>query len=147
MAAPITAAATNSIERKSSALPRNTVAKKRSSCRSSRSRSTPIDHRKATPANGTRFKASVIRLVLATSHAPESSGSSGIDGRSSAKIANINSENTIPATAAAFGVFSRALTISSSAIDIGPPRRRLAQQESRGVDVDQLAAGYYGATG
>jgi hypothetical protein len=103
--APITAAAANSIARNNKALPKKTVAKKRSSRCPSRSRSTPINHRKATPANGTRFNAIVIALVSVPSQAPGSSGSAGIEVRISHRIDSRSSEKAIPAMAAAFGVF------------------------------------------
>ena len=57
MSASATAAATNSTLTNKMPLPRNTVAKKRSSRSPIRSRSTPINHRKAIPANGTRLSA------------------------------------------------------------------------------------------
>src|SRR5258708_19384868 len=75
MTEPINAAAANSIARNNKPLPKNTVAKKRSSSWPSRSRSTPMNHRKATPANGTRFNATAIVPVSVVSHAPASSGS------------------------------------------------------------------------
>jgi hypothetical protein len=65
-----------------------------------------MNHRKATPENGTRFNARAIVPVSVTSHAPRSSGSAGMERRSSQKIANSKREKTIPAIAAAFGVFS-----------------------------------------
>ncbi len=104
--APITAAAANNIARNNKALPKNTLAKKRSSSWPSRSRSTPINHMKATPANGTKFNATVIALVSVASQAPGSSGSAGMEVRSSHRINNRSSEKAIPAMAAAFGVFS-----------------------------------------
>jgi len=53
-------------------LPRNTVAKKRSSCTPIRSRITPMNHRKAIPANGTRFSpiATAALFPESVSHAP-----------------------------------------------------------------------------
>ena len=95
--APITAAAANNIARNNKALPKNTLAKKRSSSRPSRSRSTPINHRKAIPANGTKFNATVTALVSVASHAPGSSGSAGIEVRSNHRINNMSSEKAIPA--------------------------------------------------
>ena len=52
-----TAPVQNSIATNSSPLPRNTVAKKRSSFSPMRSRTTPMNHRKAIPANGNRLRA------------------------------------------------------------------------------------------
>ena len=60
--APETAAATKSIAMKSRPLPRNTVAKKRSSASPTRSRTTPMNHRNAIPANGTSASATTHRL-------------------------------------------------------------------------------------
>ena len=54
---PATAAATNSMATNNRPLPRNTVAKNRSSRSPIRSRSTPMNQRKAMPANGMRFSA------------------------------------------------------------------------------------------
>ena len=82
--APTTAAATNSMPRNRRPLPRNTVAKKRSSRRPSWSRMTPMNHRKAIPAKGIRLSASATsfgvggepcarRLRLGGDRAPEQS--------------------------------------------------------------------------
>ena len=49
-----------SIARKSSPLPRNTVENSRSSISPSWSRTTPMNHRKAMPANGIRWRLSRI---------------------------------------------------------------------------------------
>ena len=49
--------AQNSLATNSSPLPRNTVAKKRSSFSPMRSRTTPTNHSKAIPANGSRLRA------------------------------------------------------------------------------------------
>ena len=54
---PAKAAATNSMATNSSPLPRNTEAKNRSSRCPIRSRTTPMNHKKAIPAKGTRFSA------------------------------------------------------------------------------------------
>ena len=54
--APTTAAATNNMPRNRRPLPKNTVAKKRSSRRPSWSRMTPMNHRKAIPANGNQIE-------------------------------------------------------------------------------------------
>ena len=57
-------------------LPRNTVAKKRSSRSPIRSRSTPTNHRNAIPANGTRFNAiaTTARCCESVSHDPGTAG-------------------------------------------------------------------------
>lgn len=99
-----TAAAQNSIARKSNPLPRKTVANRRSSSGPRRSRITPTNQRKATPAKGMRLIANVIVSVrpLKTSKADE--GSAGSESRSKAKVVIRRIENTIPAIAAALGV-------------------------------------------
>ena len=58
----VVAAPTNSMARKSSPLPMKTVEKSRSSTSPSCSRTTPMNHRKAIPANGTRLRLSRIRV-------------------------------------------------------------------------------------
>ena len=67
IAAPVKIMATNNRP-----LPRNTVAKKRSSRLPIRSRSTRMNHRNAIPANGMRFKAiaTAARRLESVSHAP-----------------------------------------------------------------------------
>jgi hypothetical protein len=76
MSPPPTAAATNSMATNSRPLPRNTVAKKRSSRSPIRSRSTPTNHRNAIPANGTRLSATAtaVRRRESVSHTPGTSG-------------------------------------------------------------------------
>ena len=88
MIPPATAAEANSMARNKSPLPRNTVAKKRSSKSPRRSRSTAMNHKKAMPAKGTRFgaRATVFELVL--SHAPVSSGSARTESRNSKRPRN-----------------------------------------------------------
>jgi hypothetical protein len=66
---------------------------------SGRCRSTPINQRKAIPANGMRFKAITTVPDLAPSHAPGSSGSAGTAILSSTKAMESSSENAIPAAA------------------------------------------------
>ena len=72
MSAPASAAAANSIARNNRPLPKKTVAKNRSSCSPRRSRNTPMNHRKAIPANGTKFRASAILPEAVLSHDPGS---------------------------------------------------------------------------
>ena len=69
---PETAAPTKSMATNNRPLPRNTVAKKRSSRWPTRSRITPMNHKKAMPANGTRFSAisTAARRRGSVSHAP-----------------------------------------------------------------------------
>jgi hypothetical protein len=86
-------------------LPKNTVAKNRSSSRPRRSRRTPMNHRKAIPANGTRFNPSATGVRIRTEPQPGSWGSAGTEIHSSQNAATVNKENSIPAMAAAFGVF------------------------------------------
>src|SRR5579872_1127744 len=105
--------------RNRSPLPRNTVAKKRSSCSPIRSRSTPMNHRKATPANGRRFSARGMDFPLLESHVPSSNGVAGAETRMSTRLMMSRIENTIPAIAAARGAFNRsrtAVTLFSSII-------------------------------
>src|SRR6516165_5702467 len=113
------APAANSIARNSRPLPKNTVAKNRSSRLPKRSRKTPMNHRKASPANGTRFNAMATRLELVLSQSPDSSGSVGTEIRSSQKTAKSRTQNRIPAIAAAFGVFQFARVIVSSSVIVG----------------------------
>jgi hypothetical protein len=62
---------------------------------------------KAIPANGTRFSAMVTLFELVVSHAPTSSGSAGVESRSSHRLEIKRIENRIPAIAAARGVRKR----------------------------------------
>ena len=73
---PAIAAATKSMATNNRPLPRNTVAKKRSSRSPIRSLSTPMNHRNAIPANGTRFSATATsaRCRESVSHDPGTSG-------------------------------------------------------------------------
>src|SRR6266516_2497070 len=105
---PETAAATKSMPTNNRPLPRNTVAKNRSSRSPIRSRSTPMNHKKAMPANGTRFSAitTAARRPGSVSHAPATPGWAGTESLSSTSAAIRNTENTTPATAAARGVRS-----------------------------------------
>src|SRR5438034_914549 len=105
MRPPATAAATNSIATNNSPLPRNTVAKNRSSRAPIRSRSTPMNHKKAIPANGTRFSATATaaRRPGSVSHVPVTPGWAGTESLSSTNAALASTEKTIPATAAARG--------------------------------------------
>src|SRR5215208_1371901 len=64
-----------------------------------------MNHRKATPANGTKFSASDTGPDSAAIQAPESIGSDGTERRSSQSIVIRRTEKTMPAIAAAFGVF------------------------------------------
>src|SRR5579875_845920 len=98
---PPMAAVVKSIARKSSPLPRKTVAKKRSSNWPMRSRTTPMNHRNAMPANGTRLSPR-IRVCFA----PAASASSPLARRIRTTEAERSSEKMIPAIAAARGVRS-----------------------------------------
>src|SRR5882757_5099381 len=64
-----------------------------------------MNHRKATPAKGTRFNAIATVWESVAIQAPESSGSAGTERRSSQSIVNRRTEKTMPAIAAPFGVF------------------------------------------
>ena len=105
---PPTAAATNNMATNNRPLPRNTVAKKRSSRSPIRSRSTPTNHRNAIPANGTRFSATTtaVRRAESDSHSPATLGSAGTESRSSTSAVISSTEKRIPATEAARGVRS-----------------------------------------
>ena len=94
--------------RNKSPLPRKTVAKKRSSSSPNRSRSTLMNHKKAMPANGTRFSARAPVFELVLSHAPVSSGSERTESRNSKRPVIRSTEKRMPAMAAARGVFKRA---------------------------------------
>ncbi len=72
--------------RNRSPLPRNTVAKKRSSYAPSRSRSTPMNQRKAIPANGSRCRARLTVFRSPESHAPASCGFAGTEIRISTRL-------------------------------------------------------------
>src|SRR5688572_7831512 len=103
---PATAPPVNSIAIISSPLPRNTVAKNRSSPAPIRSRITPMNHRNASPANGSRFNASTTasRRLPSSNQSPAVSVSFGSAQRNSTNVVVKNTANTIPATAAARGV-------------------------------------------
>ena len=84
------------------------VAKNRSSRPPIRSRITPMNHKKAMPANGTRFSAitTAVRRPASVSHVPGAPGWAGTDSLSSTSAVIRNAEKPIPATAAARGVLS-----------------------------------------
>jgi hypothetical protein len=82
-------------------LPKNTVAKNLSSRAPRRSRSTPMNHRNAIPANGTRLTARATELDSDLSHDPGSCGSSGTESLNSQKTRIKMMEKSIPAIAAA----------------------------------------------
>src|SRR5258708_380576 len=67
-----------------------------------------MNHRKATPAKGTRFNAIATVWESVVIQAPESSGSAGTERRSSQSIVSRRTEKTMPAIAPPFGVFRRA---------------------------------------
>src|SRR5208282_4474598 len=108
MIPPATAAEANSMARNKSPLPRKTVAKKRSSSSPRRSRSTPMNHQKAMPANGTRFSARATLFELVLSRAPVSSGSARAESRNSKRPVVRRTEKRMPATATAGGAFNHA---------------------------------------
>jgi hypothetical protein len=103
---PANAAPTNNMATNSSPLPKNTDAKNRSSRCPIRSRTTPMNHKKAIPANGTRFSANamVARCDVSVSHAPWVAASDGAEMIRSTRARPSSSEKTIPAAAAARGV-------------------------------------------
>jgi hypothetical protein len=97
MIPPTTAAEANRMARNRSPLPRKTVAKKRSSSSPSRSRSTPMNHKKAMPANGTRFSTRATLFELVSSHAPVSNGSARTESRNSRRPVMRRTEKRTPA--------------------------------------------------
>src|SRR5580692_11336274 len=117
MIPPSMPAATKNMPTNSRPLPMKIVAKKRSSCRPTRSLITPMNHRKAIPANGTRFIATstVVRRAGSCSQAPAWPGFAGVDRWISTSEMIESTENAIPATAAARGVFIGLAIFSSSA--------------------------------
>ena len=121
MRPPATAAATNSMPTNSRPLPRNTVAKKRSSCAPIRSLITPMNHRKAIPANGMRFSpiATAVLFPESVSHPPATAGLAGTETLSRASDVIRSTEKTMPASAAARGV-RRALLAASGPWPAGP---------------------------
>src|SRR5580692_10817848 len=117
MIPPSMPAATKNMPTNSRPLPMKIVAKKRSSCRPTRSLITPMNHRKAIPANGTRFIATstVVRRAGSCSQAPAWPGFAGVDRWISTSETIESTENAMPATAAARGVFIGLAIFSSSA--------------------------------
>jgi hypothetical protein len=63
-----------------------------------------MNHKKAIPANGSRFKARLTLLELDESQTPSSWGLYGTEIQMSTRLIIIRIENMIPATAAARGV-------------------------------------------
>src|SRR5437764_549305 len=84
---------------------RNTVAKNLSSSAPMRFRSTPMNHRNAMPASGTRFRAkrTAFTPLALLSHIPAFAGSAGTATRTSPRLVSIRTEKITPATAAARG--------------------------------------------
>ena len=112
---PAKAAAANSMATNSSPLPRNTEAKNRSSRCPIRSRTTPMNHKKAMPAKGTRFSAMTTarRRAGSVSHAPDVAGSEGAETVMRMRARPSSSEKRMPAAAAARGVRSPAPVIGT----------------------------------
>src|ERR1700735_1696366 len=108
MIPPSMPAATKNMPTNSRPLPMKILAKKPSACRPIRSLITPRNHRKAIPANGTRFSATstVVRRAESFSQAPAWPGLAGGDSLISTSDAIVSTDNALPATAAARGVFS-----------------------------------------
>src|SRR5260370_23658731 len=122
MSPPPTAAATNIMPTNNRPLPRKTVAKKRSSCLPIRSLTTPMSHRNAIPANGTRLSAVATAALRreSVSHTPGWPGLAGVETRSRTSDVMRSTEKTIPATAAARGVRS-GLPARSGSWAVGRP--------------------------
>jgi len=108
MSPPASAADTKSMATNSSPLPRNIDAKNLSSCWPIRSRKTPMNHKNAMPANGTRLSAiTTARSVTgSTIQAVISWGRPGRARRIMTMLILSNREKAIPAVAAARGVLS-----------------------------------------
>ena len=62
-----------------------------------------MNHRKAMPANGTKFSASATVFARVRSQAPASSGLAGTENRRSTKLVISRTEKRMPAMAAARG--------------------------------------------
>src|SRR6478752_9757677 len=107
MIPPATAAEAKNMARNKSPLPKKTVAKKRSSSSPSRSRKTPMNHKNAMPAKGTKFSATATVPELVFSQAPVSNGSARTESRKRKRLVIRRAENRMPAMAAARGVFNR----------------------------------------
>ena len=67
-----------------------------------------MNHKKAMPANGTKFSASATLFELVFSHVPASSGSARTESRNNTRPVIRRTEKRMPAMAAARGVFKRA---------------------------------------
>jgi hypothetical protein len=108
MSPPATAAATNIMATNNKPLPRNTVAKNRSSRSPILSLITPMNHKKAMPANGMRFSpiATAALFPESVSHELSTAGLAGTESLSSTSAVIMSTEKMIPAPAAARGVLS-----------------------------------------
>src|SRR5580704_137503 len=121
MRPPATAERAKVIARNRSPLPRNTVAKKRSSSAPIRSRKTPMNHRNAIPAKGSRPRARRMDFSLPESHVPESPGMAGTETRRSTRLMMSRIENTIPAIAPARGALSWSrISVAMSSFIVSP---------------------------
>ena len=98
---PATGAEANNLARKSSPLPRKTLAKNLSSYSRRRSRTTPMNQRKAMPAKGSRLSATWTGLASPASHPPASCGSAGMERRTSTRLTMSSRAKRMPATAVA----------------------------------------------
>lgn len=114
---PATPEEVNSIAKNKSPLPRKTVEKNRSSDDPKRSRITPINHKKAIPENGIRFKARLTLAELSASQFPSACGLAGTESFIRTRLINSKTENRIPAIAAARGVVRLARGCMSSLIN------------------------------
>ena len=113
---PASADDANSMATKRMPLPRNTVAKNRSSASPMRSRTTPMNQRNAMPANGTSPSPNRTECLveLSVSSLPASSGFAGSARRMSTRAVIRSTEKTMPASAAARGVRIAALVALSA---------------------------------
>src|SRR5947208_2104344 len=106
---PATPAATKVSPRYNKPLPKKIVENNWSSSSARRSRTTPMNHRKAIPANGNKLKAREIVLACPASTAPVSDGSVGMESRMSVCPVAKSTAKIMPAMAAARGVLRRRL--------------------------------------
>jgi hypothetical protein len=80
-----------------------------------------MNHKKAIPANGNRFRARLTVSEERASQSPASCGLAGTEIRTSTKLVMSNTENKIPAIAAARGVVNLDLAMVGSRFIIYPP--------------------------
>src|SRR6266700_1536333 len=115
---PATPAATKVSQRYNKPLPKKIVENNWSSSSARRSRTTPMNHRKAIPANGNKLKAKESVFACPASDAPVSDGSVGMESRMRVCPVAKSTAKIMPATAAARGVLRRRLDRLNAVSDI-----------------------------